>query len=369
MNNPFNPSFRRIPTIFLNRGQLINEVVEELNNPNSPYKVSIVYGMRGVGKTTFLTEVGRKVKQAPDWLVVNLAMGSNLMATLVDDLYMKASSDLQKTFESIRGLSFSAVGLQLSADLSKPTLSTYQGILTNMFTKLREKGIKVLITLDEAKSNTELKNFVAYYQILNREDYPVALMMTGLPENISELQNEDVMTFLLRGKRIALSALNLSQIEISYNNVFKRSGFQVTEDTLSKMALMTMGYAYGFQLLGYLVWNVAQKSKTVDQDLLDEIKLEYLVELDQNAYTKIFSSLSLQDKKFVLAMAQSSQHRVSIKKIRERLNRPSNFVANYRRRLLDDQVIKSTNYGEVAFTLPFFKEYVLQQYRFEQGLE
>lgn len=53
MNNPFNPSFRRIPTIFLNRGQLINEVVEELNNPNSPYKVSIVYGMRGVGKTTF----------------------------------------------------------------------------------------------------------------------------------------------------------------------------------------------------------------------------------------------------------------------------------------------------------------------------
>ncbi len=57
------------------------------------------------------------------------------------------------------------------------------------------------------------------------------------------------------------------------------------------------------------------------------------------------------------------------KKIRERLNRPSNFVANYRRRLLDDQVIKSTNYGEVAFTLPFFKEYLLQQYRFEQGLE
>lgn len=369
MNNPFNPSFGRIPAIFLNRGQLINEVVEELNNPNSPYKVSIVYGMRGVGKTTFLTEVGRKVKQAPDWLVVNLAMGSNLMATLVDGLYMKASSDLQKTFESIRGLSFSAFGLQLSADLSKPTLSTYQGILTNMFTKLRGKGIKVLITLDEVKSNTELKNFAAYYQILNREDYPVALMMTGLPENISELQNEDVMTFLLRGKRIALSALNLSQIEISYNNVFKRSGFQVTEDILSKMALMTMGYSYGFQLLGYLVWNAAKESKTIDQNLLDEIKPEYLVELDQNAYTKIFSSLSPQDKKFVLAMAQSSMHRVSIKEIRERLNRPSNFVANYRRRLLDDQVIKSTNYGEVAFTLPFFKEYVLQQYRFEQGLE
>lgn len=44
-------------------------------------------------------------------------------------------------------------------------------------------------------------------------------------------------------------------------------------------------------------------------------------------YTKIFSNLSKQDKKFVLAMAQSSNERVTI---------------------------KATNYGEVAFTLPFF---------------
>ncbi|MCZ4031913.1 hypothetical protein L2022_06245, partial [Lactobacillus gasseri] len=73
--------------------------------------------------------------------------------------------------------------------------------------------------------------------------------------------------------------------------------------------------------------------------------------------------------KFVLAMVQSSNERVTIKKIRERLDRPSNFIANYRRRLLDDQIIKATSYGEVAFTLPFFKEYVLQQYRFEQEMD
>lgn len=113
----------------------------------------------------------------------------------------------------------------------------------------------------------------------------------------------------------------------------------------------------------------SKKDKIIDQNLLDKIKIEYLLELDQNAYTKIFNGLSKQDKKFVLAIAQSKDDHVSIKEIREKLNRPSNFVANYRRRLLDDQVIKSTNYGEVAFTLPYFKEYVLQQYRFEQGLE
>ena len=59
-------------------------------------------------------------------------------------------------------------------------------------------------------------------------------------------------------------------------------------------------------------------------------------------------------------MAQSSNERVTIKEMREKLNRPSNFIANYRRRLLDDRIIKATNYGEVAFTLPFFKEYILR---------
>ena len=54
-------------------------------------------------------------------------------------------------------------------------------------------------------------------------------------------------------------------------------------------------------------------------------------------------------------MAQSSNERVTIKEIREKLNQPSNFIANYRRRLLDDEIIKATNYGEVAFTLPFLR--------------
>src|SRR5699024_7659688 len=95
MNKPFNHSFGRIPAVFLHRGQLIDDVVNEINNPNSPYKISIVYGMRGVGKTTFLTEVSKRIVEKPDWIAVDLAMGSDLMAALVDNLYMKAGNEFQ----------------------------------------------------------------------------------------------------------------------------------------------------------------------------------------------------------------------------------------------------------------------------------
>ncbi len=368
MDNPFNPSFGRIPApaVYLQRNKLIDEVLQGVENFSRPYEILIVHGMRGIGKTVFLTAMDRKISACPDWIVVNLAMGMELLPTLINSLYMNADLKLKKLFRSIKGLNFSDFGLSFSTDISK---FNYQDVLTNMFDEIRKNGVKVLVTLDEIKLSHELKDFARCYQLLNRQGYPIALMIAGLSENISELKNENITSFLLRGKRIALAALNLSQVEASYSKVFKESGYQVSKKFLEKMALMTMGYSYAFQLLGYLVWNAAKESKVIDQNLLDEIKPQYLVELDQNAYTKIFSSLSSQDKKFVLAMAQSSKHRVSIKEIRERLNRPSNFVANYRRRLLDDQVIKSTNYGEVAFTLPFVKEYVLRQYRFEQGLE
>lgn len=61
-----------------------------------------VYGMRGVGKTTFLTEVGRKMSEKENWIVIDLAMESDLLATLIDNLYIRANTATQKMFVSIR---------------------------------------------------------------------------------------------------------------------------------------------------------------------------------------------------------------------------------------------------------------------------
>ncbi|EFG55215.1 hypothetical protein [Lactobacillus amylolyticus] len=58
--------------------------------------------MRGVGKTTFLTEVGRKMSEKENWIVIDLAMESDLLATLIDNLYIRANTATQKMFVSIR---------------------------------------------------------------------------------------------------------------------------------------------------------------------------------------------------------------------------------------------------------------------------
>lgn len=107
MDNPFNPSFGRIPAVYLQRKKLIADVSQGIENLNSSYTISIVYGMRGIGKTVFLTAMDRKISAYPDWIVVNLAMGMKLLPSFINSLYLNADSKLKKSFKSIEGLNFS----------------------------------------------------------------------------------------------------------------------------------------------------------------------------------------------------------------------------------------------------------------------
>ena len=57
MNNPFNPSFGKVPPIYIDRTAQIEELVSELRNPDSPYQTTLVYGNAGhkpVGWATWI---------------------------------------------------------------------------------------------------------------------------------------------------------------------------------------------------------------------------------------------------------------------------------------------------------------------------
>ena len=59
--------------------------------------------------------------------------------------------------------------------------------------------------------------------------------MTGLPNKLSELQNDDVLTFLLRSARMQLSSLDLLSIKHSYQDTFAKKGIAISDDVLVAM--------------------------------------------------------------------------------------------------------------------------------------
>lgn len=354
--NPFNPSFGKVPNIFLDRNRLVHTVVNNLDDPNSPYQTTLVYGLRGVGKTSFLTDVSKEVTTKENWIVVNLVSNQNMLADLVEGIYRKSTPKIQKFLSKIDEIKVAGLGIELTSKRTpiKEHISKYT--LEAVLEELKSKGIKLLVTLDEVTSTPEIREFASIYQLMIREDFNISLIMTGLPEQVSELQNDKVLTFLLRSKRITLSPLNKLDIKYRYKEVFKSKDRNITDQVLNRMTTMTNGYAYAFQLLGYLLWQT--ESKEITDNTIDSILDEYKEELYRNVYGKIYSELSEVDRKFLAAMVDENYTPIS--EIEKKMNKSHNYVSIYRRRLLDAQIIISPQRGAVAFTLPFFKDFIVE---------
>ena len=123
------------------------------------------------------------------------------------------------------------------------------------------------------------------------------------------------------------------------------------------MTLLTKGYPFAFQVLGYLYW------ENRDQKSLEDILPEYDQYLEEYVYSKIWSEMSELDKKIVFEMAVSGE--TKIKSIRERLNLKSEQFSVYRDRLKRKGVIDIKEYGRVSMALPRFDEFVKVQMNLE----
>ncbi len=355
MNNPFNPSFGKVPPIYIDRTELIENLVEELKNPDSPYQTTLVYGQRGSGKTSFISALSHEIESNNDYIILNIPSTGNVLRSYVQGIYSKTSKAVQKTLDSLDGISVSIFGVQVEYNKKDNEQINYQLVLEKILKKLSEKNITVIVVIDEVKASAEFREFISIYQILLSQNLPVRLILAGLPQNVSELQNDNQLTFLLRAPRITLTSLDSSNVRFNYKKAFENAGRTIEDKALDKMTKASGGYAYAFQLMGWLVWK--NTTNTVTEKDVNAVLDEYKMLLFRNAYIKISENFSQMDKIFVTTMAKSPNS-TSMKKLVEATGKSNAYLSNYRARLLDSQVIVQTSYGYIGFSLPFFREFV-----------
>lgn len=178
-----------------------------------------------------------------------------------------------------------------------------------------------------------------------RQEYPIFILMAGLYENIYELQNNKSLTFLYRAPKIILEPLNLTAVRQHYKNIFA-----LEEEKAERMAALTRGYPFAFQVLGYLYWEHR------DTMTLDEILPEYDQYLEEYVYSKIWLEMSEKDKEILQVLAVSGE--IKVKNLREKLGLASEQFSVYRERLKRKGVIDTRQYGMVSMALPRFEEFI-----------
>ena len=341
--NPFSLSFGKEPASYIDRDYQSNEVLESFTADNPAYQVCMITGVRGSGKTVLLSTISNNFRKDAQWVVVDLNPERDLLTMLAAELSNR--KDLLELFRDARiNLSFLGFGIEIDGE---PPITDIVVALRRMLGKLTQSGKRVLITIDEASSTKSMREFASQFQIFMREGLSVFLLMTGLYENIYELQNEKTLTFLYRAPKIALKPLSIPLIAQKYLEIF-----DLTQEESISMAKATEGYSFAYQVLGYLCWT---KEKPWNQLLP-----EYDTYLEEYVYDKIWSELSAKDKAVLHAM--SSMKVSKTLEISAVLHASSNNFTVYRNRLLRKGLIYSPEYGSLAFSLPRLREFVQRVY-------
>lgn len=340
-NNPFTLAFGKKPVQYVPRIARTNLIVEEYVAVPAVNQIYMVTGVRGSGKTVMMTNIAGILSERNDWIVVELNATRDLLQSLASKLY--AVPKLHECFLKAR-LDFSAFGLGVTIENAAP-VTDVEDMVAKMLDQIRKQGMRLLITIDEVVYSEQMKVFVSAFQIFMRQDYPIFLLMTGLYENIYELQNDKSLTFLYRAPKIILEPLSLTAVCQHYMDIFR-----LDKESAGKMAALTRGYPFAFQVLGYLYWE-HRDTKTVQ-----EILPEYDQYLEEYVYSKIWSEMSDKDKEIMQKLAESGD--IKVKDLREQLEMSSEQFSVYRERLKRKGVIDTRKYGKISMALPRFEEFI-----------
>ena len=358
MMNPFMPSFGRFPKIVINQKEALTDYLTGLQTHDAKYQTSLVYGTRGAGKTVFLLNVQRSLEKLDNWCFIRLSNGQgNLLFQLLHGLQRVTGVSLVDLLKKINGINIMGSGITFKS-LEQSGQIDYDDYLPVLLEQLKKRGKSVLIGIDEIAVSDDVRAFGSEYQTLIGQDYDLSLLMTGLPSRISEVQNDDTLTFLLRSHRVYLSPLDERSVSQSYETAFKQGNRQLDYVVLDKLSKSVQGYAYAFQTIGYYAWRYSQESLMIDEQVMNRTFDAAKVDLFRNAYERMYMDISNTDRAFINAIVKVGTPEVSTSQLKEVLNKPTNYISVYRARLLDDQLIASPRRGIIRLSLPFFAEFV-----------
>lgn len=338
-NNPFCLSFGREPDRYVAREDAYAQISGTFDSISPSSNCYLIMGVRGIGKTVLLSNILNDYRERSDWVVISLNPGRNLLEMLAAGLYEDAK--LQKYFiEASINLSKFGIGLNIKKN---PPISDIQIALEKMVKIVNDKGMRILITIDDVTKSNDVISFACAFQDLLSKRMQVYLLMTGLYENIYNLQRDKRCSFLLRAEKVIVGPLSMTGMKNQYMQTFRCSEKEALE-----MASFTKGYSYAFQVLGYIMWD--RGCSLVEAiPAFDEKMAGY-------CYEKIWDDLSEKEKEIITLLAQNGE--MNTRDIIANIGVTDKTFSVQRDRLIKKGIVDGSNHGVVRLALPRFGEFV-----------
>jgi AAA ATPase-like protein len=353
--NPFKPTAGKSPPELIGREPLLEAIADSIaDGPGAPGRLSIFTGPRGVGKTVMLNEV-EALYDADGWHRVSLTAAPGFM----HDLSRRASELLEYEVPAakgrITGLSTPG-GMSVNLERPPPRALELRGTVERLLDAMAPRGSGLLITLDEVHGAplAELRDLAVMTQHLVRDDRQIAVAMAGLTSAVSDLLNDEVLTFMRRADRHELESLHADDVEDAFQITIRDNGRSIDDEACRIAAEATRGYPYLVQLVGHQIW----RSTTAEHISMTSVRRgveQARRRLRTLVHEPALNGLSDLDRSYLFAMSEDhGPTRVS--DLAVRMGRSPQHVNTYRSRLIAAGVIEPAGRGRVRFAIPYLDE-------------
>lgn len=356
--NPFTPTFGIVPPFLAGRDRLLDEMEAAFEDgPGNPNLSTILIGARGTGKTALLSCISERA-QRTGWISVDVVTAPGMLEDIVQQAGRAAAHLVEeKPDRRLTGVGFAQI-LNLEWVFDEKAPSNWRTRMNALFEKLSEHDTGLLITVDEVRVEVEeMVQLVSTYQLFVREGKKVALVMAGLPTNVTDLIDDERITFLRRARQRHLGRIGDVEVAGAYRRTVEVGGKTIGDDALNMAVQAANGFAYMMQLVGYFSWMESGNSSIITREDTERGIARAQDDFRHGVLDATYREMSNGDRQFARAMLHDD-HGSQLSEIAKRLGKGTNYASTYKRRLMKQGIIGETPDGSLDFEIPFMRNYL-----------
>jgi hypothetical protein len=382
IKNPFSPGAGSPPPALAGRDDVLEQARVLLGRVRArrPEKSLLLTGLRGVGKTVLLNEIDRMAQDTGYRTILVEAHEGKSLAVLLAPHLRRLLFDLDriagvgnkvrrgiavlKSFVGAIKITVGAIdiGLDIEPELGTADSGDLEVDLPSLFMAVgeaaQERGAAVTILIDEIQyfSSSELSALIMAMHKMQQRQLPLVLIGAGLPilpglMGESKSYAERLFSFPDIGPLPETDAIKALQDPVL------EAGEAFEPAALHEIFRLTKGYPYFLQEWGYQAWNQAAVSP---------ISLEVVVKtndivsrrLDKNFFRVRFDRMTPKEKMFLRAMAELGTGPYRTGDVADKLGVKVSTLGPLRAGLIKKGMVYSPSYGDMAFTVPLFDEFM-----------
>lgn len=391
--NPYAPGAGTPPPELAGRDELREQIriaIARLKISN-PAKSLIMVGLRGVGKTVLLEQMRRdSLAQGVHSVRIEVPENLSLPALLAPQLRQillrlslresameAAIKGLRALAGFVRALKVKYADIEVGLDYDpEPGLADNGQLEGDLSSLLEQVGLAakddqtaVVLFIDELQyvAEEEFAALISALHYCSQSRLPITVVGAGLPQlrglaGQAKSYAERLFNFPM------IDALPESSARLAIEKPAQDRGVVFEPDAVESIITQTRGYPYFLQEWGKHAWDVANASPITKEDVL-KASTASVAALDESFFRVRFDRLTPAEKKYVRAMAALGPGPHRSGDIAERLHRPSQSLGPCRSSLIKKGMVWSPTYGDTAFTVPLFDEFMIRTMPGEDWLD